>query len=200
MPNNPEAKRHGKMEITSARIAFLSRELMNGGRALTFEELRDAAHAAHPGGFDMSPKLVQRVAFGVENGITPQNRSEASEVTLPNGREMTRWLEEREEKRVKILKKREANARWREKTAAPKKPRKHAKHKNQTEKDLEAVETTPENIRTVLSELPTMVSRCLDTLKGLMQDHQYSEVQATMLDGELHITVKAAPPVIYAKR
>ena len=201
MPNNIEEKRHGKMEITNARVAFLSKELLNGGRGLTFDELSDVVHEAHPAGFQMSSNLIKRVVYGVQNDIVPQTRDEATKIQLPTGYGMPRWLEEREAARVRFVRQQEARKRWNKKQKKAKSTRPKSGHKNQTQRALEAVETAPENIRAVLSELPDDVNACLDKLKELMQKHHYLEVVSTMQeDGKLHSTVKPEPHPIYTKR
>jgi len=103
-------------ELANQRIDFLGTELKNGGRGLTFSELRDLTVEKVPGGPRMSEKLVKKVVYGVmTTGKVPMTAKSAWETLLPTGNGARKWEEEREKARLSFLSQKDSRARYSQK-------------------------------------------------------------------------------------
>lgn len=97
-------------ELSTQRVGFLVQELKNGGRGLTFEELKNMTAKKLPGGPIVGDKFVKKVVYGLDNGRDLKTMDDVREVLLPTGGGARTWERKREEARLAFLKKTHGSA------------------------------------------------------------------------------------------
>jgi hypothetical protein len=172
--------------VGNKRVQFLVEELKNGGRGLTWQQLRDLTSEKIPGASTIAERVVKKIAYGIEKGIEPQTMKQARTIMLPAGPvNMKRWETAREEIRRSM--------------ASEKKARSHA-HKPVAVVEKEVEETSLETIRRDTTQLPDDVNKALDLLKAAALKYNYGSVTMSVHSGEAHVAIALPPPTIFTTR
>lgn len=89
--------------LSNKRVELLLHDLKNGGRALTYDELKDKVNAELPGGIPMGIKSVKKAVYAVDAGIDVKDFTELWTVKMPSGGGAKKWEEKREKQRLSFL-------------------------------------------------------------------------------------------------
>lgn len=201
-----------QLTLADKRIAFLTAELKNGGRGHTFGELKEMALREIPGGQGLNEKIVQKLAYAMEQGIEPKTADEVWQVKLPWSRQMTKWMEDRERKRLSFLSTQKAKEKYNKKikrlgvkslkeldTEKPKVKKAKTKKMHPLEAITRAQETSLDNILSSVNELPEELRDHLLHLKFQMEKHKFRKLEFTVGSDAAHLTLEPIAQPFYTK-
>lgn len=180
-------------ELVNKRVMWLSHQLQNGGRGLTFEELKSKVMKELPGGNDINEKLIKKVAYGVDNDRIPTTWEEAWNILLPTGQGTRIWEEKREKERIRFLNQQKSRQEYNDRQKGHTKRRK-------TETHEAAKETTVSSIRQALVDLPEEVAEVVNQLKTVMKQHHYRKLELDLQeDGKANLALEPVPQMQYTQ-
>ena len=176
-------------ELYEKRVGVLMDSLKNGGRGLTFEELKDKVNTEVPGGQPIGEKAIKKAVYATEHNISVKSAEDLWAVKLPTGGGARRWENEREKKRLAFSKQGDARSRYNKKL---KKMGVKAlgvgkgwKKKRKKTNPIEAItmvqaETSLTSILSNLSDIPSEFKEEMKKVEGLMQKHKFCKVELSI--------------------
>lgn len=170
------------------RVDLLMESLKNGGRAMTFEELKDKVNNELPGGTPMGEKAVKKAAYAVEHNIDVKSADDLWSVKLPTGGGARRWENEREKKRQAFASQSKSKKKYAQKlkklgvkTLGIGRGWKKRKKTNPIEAITRVqAETSLESIFSNIADIPDEVRDGLTEMVQLLQKHKFCKVELSL--------------------
>ncbi len=181
-------------ELSDKRVVFLAHELKNGGRGLTFPELRSLVRKKLPGGSGFQMSLIKKVAYAVDTNTPITSAEDAWKVKLPWARGMSIWMAKWEKQRIRFLGSKKAKKDYNERQ------KKLATDRKTTTK-VAAKETSLESIREALTtKLPFEMTEMVNQLKVVMKQNHYRKLELDLQpDGKANLALEPMPQMQYTQ-